>query len=122
MKYFIKSKNYFLIFVLIFYFSGLHITKSFGQGLVVDITEGNVQPLKVAISNFVGNDGDESEIGNNIVRVISDDLVSSGLFESIDQAAFIEKPKSPRIKPNFVKITKAGFYDSMVHNIDQILK
>ena len=25
-------------------------------------------------------------------------------------------------KPKFVKITKAGFYESMVHNIDQILK
>ena len=58
--------------------------------------------------NFVGNDGDESDIGNNIVRVISDDLVSSGLFESIDQAAFIEKPKSPRIKPNFVNWIPLG--------------
>ena len=25
-------------------------------------------------------------------------------------------------KPKFVKITKAGFYESMVHNIDQVLK
>ena len=25
-----------------------------------------------------------------------------------------------RIKPNFVKITKAGFYESMVHNVDVI--
>jgi len=23
-------------------------------------------------------------------------------------------------KPNFVKITKAGFYESMVHNVDEI--
>ena len=27
-----------------------------------------------------------------------------------------------RKKPNFIKITKAGFYESMVHNIDQIKK
>ena len=27
-----------------------------------------------------------------------------------------------RNKPRFVKITKAGFYESMVHNIDQVLK
>ena len=25
-----------------------------------------------------------------------------------------------KVKPNFVKITKAGFYESMVHNVDQI--
>ena len=30
--------------------------------------------------------------------------------------------KDLRNKPNFVKITKAGFYESMVHNIDQVLK
>ncbi len=23
-------------------------------------------------------------------------------------------------KPNFVKITKAGFYESMVHNVDEV--
>jgi IMP dehydrogenase len=27
-----------------------------------------------------------------------------------------------RNKPRFVKITKAGFYESMVHNIDEIKK
>ena len=27
-----------------------------------------------------------------------------------------------RKKPKFVKITKAGFYESMVHNIDEIKK
>ena len=27
-----------------------------------------------------------------------------------------------KIKPNFVKITKAGFYESMVHNVDEIKK
>ena len=27
-----------------------------------------------------------------------------------------------RVKPQFVKITKAGFYESMVHNVDEIKK
>ena len=30
--------------------------------------------------------------------------------------------KTLRKKPKFVKITKAGFYESMVHNIDQVIK
>ena len=25
-------------------------------------------------------------------------------------------------KPNFIKITKAGFYESMVHNVDEVTK
>ena len=31
-----------------------------------------------------------------------------------------KKIKDLRKKPKFVKITKAGFYESMVHNIDEI--
>ena len=31
-----------------------------------------------------------------------------------------KKVYSLKIKPNFVKITKAGFYESMVHNVDQV--
>ena len=27
-----------------------------------------------------------------------------------------------KVKPNFVKITKAGFYESMVHNVDEVKK
>ena len=33
-----------------------------------------------------------------------------------------KKVKDLRKNAKFVKITKAGFYESMVHNIDQVLK
>jgi IMP dehydrogenase len=33
-----------------------------------------------------------------------------------------KKVMNLKIKPNFVKITKAGFYESMVHNVDEIKK
>ena len=33
-----------------------------------------------------------------------------------------KKIKILRKNPKFVKITKAGFYESMVHNIDEIKK
>ena len=73
----------------------LFISQLFADGLVVDITEGKVAPLPIAINSFV--DGDAvSEVGRDIVRVITNDLVSSGLFEVIDPKAFIEKPKSSK--------------------------
>ena len=31
-----------------------------------------------------------------------------------------KKVQNLKIKPNFVKITKAGFYESMVHNVDEV--
>ena len=33
-----------------------------------------------------------------------------------------KKVMNLRNKPRFVKITKAGFYESMVHNIDEVKK
>ena len=30
--------------------------------------------------------------------------------------------KNLKNKPKFVKITKAGFYESMVHNIDKVIR
>ena len=87
--------------------SFLYISQLYADGLVVDITEGQVAPLPIAINSFV--DGDTiSEIGENIVRVITNDLVSSGLFEAIDSKAFIEKPKSPKVRPNFINWDPLG--------------
>ena len=31
-----------------------------------------------------------------------------------------KKVTNLKYKPNFVKITKAGFYESMVHNVDEV--
>jgi len=32
-----------------------------------------------------------------------------------------KKVNTLKVKPNFVKITKAGFYESMVHNVDEVI-
>ena len=72
----------------------------YAQNLVVDITEGNIDPLPIAIQKFV-SEANSDDIGENIVRVISNDLVSTGLFEVVNQQAYIEKPKSPSIRPVF---------------------
>ena len=63
---------------------------SFSQNLVVDITEGNVEPLPIALQSFVSK-GNAGDLGENILRVISNDLVSTGLFNVIDKQAYIEK-------------------------------
>ena len=53
---------------------------------------------------------------NNIIYKLIGGLKSSmGYLGS-------KKIISLRNKPKFVKITKAGFYESMVHNIDEVKK
>ena len=52
------------------------------------------------MQNFVSK-GNAGDLGENILRVISNDLVSTGLFNVIDKQAYIEKPISPSVRPVF---------------------
>ena len=74
----------------------------------LDITEGQIEPIPVAIAEFTGLDGAPSAVGRQISQIISDDLVSSGLFRTIDSAAFIQPPASPKIRPDFSNWSPLG--------------
>jgi TolB protein len=75
--------------------------------LRVDITRGNVDPLPIAIPDFVGSaseqtqDGSTDEMGRNIAAVISNNLARSGLFRPIDPKAFIRIRETPGGRPSF---------------------
>ena len=62
------------------------------------------------VEGFVKYKGD---VGSIIYKLIGGLKSSMGYLGSKDILRL-------RIKPNFVKITKAGFYESMVHNVDVI--
>ena len=64
------------------------------------------------VEGFVKFKGDVSSIIYKLVGGLRSSMGYLG-------AKKIEKLKN---KPNFVKITKAGFYESMVHNVDEIKK
>ena len=64
--------------------------------LRVDITQGNVEPVPIAVSPFAGG-----ETGTAIADVINADLDGSGLFRSIDRRAFIQSPEELRNVPRF---------------------
>ncbi len=76
--------------------------------LRIEITEGVVAPTPIAIANFTDSDGGETDEGRLIASIIANDLVSSGLFEPIDEAAFIAAAGSPSIKPNFANWAPLG--------------
>ncbi|MBV1900516.1 MAG: Tol-Pal system beta propeller repeat protein TolB [Kordiimonadaceae bacterium] len=75
--------------------------------LRVDVTRGTVDPVPIAIPEFAPvadvetSTGMLSDIGVSIAQVITSNLVSTGLFRSIDENAFIEKIGAARIAPNF---------------------
>ena len=57
----------------------------------------------------------KGDVGNIIYKLIGGLRSSMGYLGSRNITKL-------RVKPNFVKITKAGFYESMVHNVDVIKK
>jgi len=69
--------------------------------LRIDITRANPQPMPVAIPNFYGSTAAEQKLGQDVAKVISDDLQRSGLFRPIEQRAFIQTPEQLRTQPRF---------------------
>lgn len=69
--------------------------------LRIDITRGNVNPLPIALPDIVGTDGEATQLGSDITRVISDNLERSGLFKPIDPRSFIEQIRDGNQIPRF---------------------
>lgn len=62
--------------------------------LRVDITRGNVEPMPIAIPDFIGAGSQDSQVGAQIASVVNADLERSGLFKPIPKNAFIQDAQS----------------------------
>ncbi|MBV8653572.1 MAG: Tol-Pal system protein TolB [Alphaproteobacteria bacterium] len=69
--------------------------------LHLDITRATITPLPIAIPDFTGPSANEAQLGRDLVQVMSADLERSGLFQPLDQKAFIEKITSADAQPRF---------------------
>ena len=78
---------------------GTSARTAFGQARV-QITEGNVAPLPIAIPNFSAGTGADNEVSVGVSQVITNNLKRSGLFAPIDPAAFVEKAINIDAPPN----------------------
>ncbi|MEE2931939.1 MAG: Tol-Pal system beta propeller repeat protein TolB [Pseudomonadota bacterium] len=67
----------------------------------IDITQGVVSPIPIAITQFHGSSGQERQVGADIAQVLTSDLESSGLFKPIDRKAFLQQPESLSSKIEF---------------------
>ena len=69
--------------------------------LEIDITKGNLDPVQIAVPNFLASTQSERDLGAQIASVISADLERSGLFKSLDSASFLETQENIDYKPTF---------------------
>jgi TolB protein len=67
----------------------------------VDITQGHMEPLPIAITDFFGKGNQNQEVGNDIATVIARNLERSGLFKPIDKGAFLQKPEALQLQPRY---------------------
>jgi TolB protein len=63
----------------------------------IDITQGQIQPMPIAIAPFMGDD----KLAADITDIVSGDLASSGFFKPVDPQAFIERIDSVDAYPRF---------------------
>ena len=66
--------------------------------LEVDITQGSLKPIPIAIPEFLGED---PRVAREITDVIAADLERSGLFQPLDRASFIEQIRDSNAPPRF---------------------
>ena len=67
----------------------------------VEITSGDVQPMPIALPDFVGGTAGDTEAARGVTQIIAGDLKRSGLFAPIDPAAYIERIVNTDAVPRF---------------------
>ena len=79
---------------------GLSVRRA-GAVLKLDVTQGNVQPVPIAVPDFVSVATQDAAAGRNLTQIISSNLQRSGLFAPIDPSVFLEKIANPDTLPRF---------------------
>jgi len=64
--------------------------------LRLELNEGNIQPVPIALPDFLAGSPADGEAARGITQIITGNLKRSGLFAPIDRAAFINTDVAPR--------------------------
>lgn len=84
-----------MMFLLVLSVSATH------AALRIDITQGNIDPLYIALVPFQGNQGTPSAVGEDVARLVQENLERSGLFRGIDRKSFIQTGLKANTLPRF---------------------
>ncbi len=72
-----------------------------GAVLRIDVNQGNVQPIPIALPDFLPGTTADTETARNVTGVITNNLQRSGLFAPINPQAFTEKITNSDAVPRF---------------------
>ena len=81
---------------------GLALSTRYAAAVVrLDVTQGNFQPLPIAIPDFLGGNPADNDTARGVSQIITANLQRSGLFAPINPSAFIETISSVDAVPRF---------------------
>jgi TolB protein len=69
--------------------------------LRVDIEEGHLNPMPMAVNDFMGGNPAAQQVGRDVAGVIRANLERSALFRPIPSSAFIERITAMEVPPRF---------------------
>src|SRR6202011_1895 len=69
--------------------------------LRLDVTRGHVQPMPIAIPEFIPGTPGDADAARTVTQIVTNDLGHSGLFAPIDPAAYIERITNFDAVPRF---------------------
>jgi len=89
------------LFILLIGFLAACLSMPAQAQLEIDINKGNLDPVPIAIPDFIAGSSFERAFGQKVAEVIRTDLERSGLFRSLDPASFLETQTNIDYKPTF---------------------
>ncbi len=97
-----ESRTMQRIFTTLLAFFAVMATGAAQARVTIDITQGNINPMPIAVPNFTGKGDNIEALGRDITGVLMNDLDRSGLFKVIDQRAYIlDKDRGVNKRPIF---------------------
>lgn len=79
---------------------GLH-SSLWAEALKISVTQGKVEPLRIAVIDMRGDDAYLKQLGKEIASIVENDLQGSGLFRALSKGSFIQKSIPLNSKPKF---------------------
>ena len=77
------------------------IVRPAGAVVRLDVTQGNVQPMPIALPDFLAGTATETDTARNVTAIITNNLQRSGLFAPINPQAFTDKITNSDAVPRF---------------------
>ncbi len=90
-----------LLAALVCAFAAIGFAAPAAAQLRVDVDQGHLNPMPIAVVDFLGGNPAAEQVGRDVAGVIRANLDRSGLFRPIPPSAFIERITALEVPPRF---------------------